>query len=69
MQSYPGLRLQSVICSSDLLFVGGDSVWGAEELVVEAAVLSVDEAAGEPSRHARLLYGLGQSITEFIELL
>ena len=65
-QGYPGL--QSVICT-DLLLVGGDGVWGPKELVVEAAVLPVDEAACEPSRHARLLYGLGQSVTEFIALL
>ena len=55
--------------SSDLLLVGGDGVGGPEELVVEAAVLPVDEAACEPACHARLLYGLGQSITEFIALL
>ena len=66
-QGYPGL--QSLICSSDLLFVGGDGVWGPKQLVVEAAVLPVDEAACEPARHARLLYGLGQSVTEFIALL
>ena len=56
------------IYTSDLLLVGGDGVGGPEELVVEAAVLPVDEAACEPSRHARLLYGLGQSVTEFIAL-
>ena len=55
--------------SGDLLLVGGDGVGGPKELVVEAAVLPVDEAACEPSRHARLLYGLGQSVTEFIALL
>ena len=57
------------IYNSDLLLIGGDGVWGPEELVIKAAVLPVDEAACEPARHARLLYGLGQSVTEFIALL
>ena len=50
VQGYPGL--QSVICNSDLLLIGGDGVWGAKQLVVEAAVLPVDEAACEPASHA-----------------
>ena len=40
------------IYNSDLLLVGGDGVWGPEELVIKAAVLPVDEAACEPARNA-----------------